>query len=55
MEKTDADGKNLLEKRGMQVTTPNPAPFREIAIAKVYPKYYSSFGKEIIQSIIDCK
>jgi TRAP-type transport system periplasmic protein len=55
MEKTDADGKNLLEKRGMQVTVPNPVPFREIAIAKVYPKYHASFGKEIIQSIIDTK
>jgi tripartite ATP-independent transporter DctP family solute receptor len=55
MEKTDADGKALLEKRGMQVTTPDLAPFREIAKAKVYPKYYASFGKEIIQSIIDFK
>jgi hypothetical protein len=39
----------------MQVTTPNLAPFKEIAKAKVYPKYYSSFGKEIIQQITDFK
>ena len=55
MEKMDLDGKNQLEKRGMQVTTPNLAPFKEVAKAKVYPKYYASFGKEIIQSIIDFK
>jgi tripartite ATP-independent transporter DctP family solute receptor len=55
MEKMDRDGKNQLEKRGMQVTTPNLAPFKEVAKAKVYPKYYSSYGKEIIQSIMDFK
>jgi tripartite ATP-independent transporter DctP family solute receptor len=55
MEKMDLDGKNQLEKRGMKVTTPNLAPFKEVAKAKVYPKYYSSFGKEIIQSIMDFK
>jgi tripartite ATP-independent transporter DctP family solute receptor len=55
MEKMDRDGKNQLEKRGMQVTTPNLAPFKEVAKAKVYPKYYASFGKEIIQSIMDFK
>ena len=55
MEKTDADGKALLEKRGMKVTTPNLAPFMEIAKAKVYPKYYATFGKEIVQSIMDFK
>lgn len=55
MEKTDANGKALLEQHGMQVTTPNLGPFREIAKAKVYPKYFATFGKEIIQSIIDFK
>jgi TRAP-type C4-dicarboxylate transport system substrate-binding protein len=55
MEKMDRDGKNQLEKRGMQVTTPNLAPFKEVAKEKVYPKYYSTFGKEIIQRISDFK
>ncbi len=55
MEKMDRDGKNLLEKRGMQVTTPNLAPFKEVAKEKVYPKYYKEFGKELIQSIMDFK
>jgi tripartite ATP-independent transporter DctP family solute receptor len=55
MEKMDRDGKNQLEKRGMKVTTPNLEPFKEVAKAKVYPKYYASFGKEIIQSIMDFK
>lgn len=55
MEKMDADGKASLEKLGMQVTTPNLGPFRDIAAAKVYPKYYSAFGKKIIQSILDFK
>jgi TRAP-type C4-dicarboxylate transport system substrate-binding protein len=55
MEKMDRDGKNQLEKRGMQVTTPNLAPFKEVAKEKVYPKYYSTFGKEIIQRIMDFK
>ncbi len=55
MEKMDRDGKNLLEKRGMQVTTPNLAPFKEVAKEKVYPKYYAEFGKELIQSIMDFK
>jgi tripartite ATP-independent transporter DctP family solute receptor len=55
MEKMDLDGKNLLEKRGMKVTTPDLGPFKEVAKAKVYPKYYATFGKEIIQSIMDFK
>ena len=55
MEKTDAYGKALLEKYGMQVTTPNPAPFREIAKEKVYPKYYKEFGQALIESIMNFK
>jgi len=55
MEKMDKDGKAQLEKHGMKVTTPDLGPFKEVAKAKVYPKYYASFGKEIIQRIMDFK
>jgi TRAP-type transport system periplasmic protein len=55
MEKMDRDGKNLLEQKGMKVTVPDLAPFKEVAKAKVYPKYYSTFGKDVIQEIMDFK
>jgi tripartite ATP-independent transporter DctP family solute receptor len=55
MEKADADGKAILEKHGMRVTTPDLTPFRNIAKEKVYPKYYDKFGKDLIERVMAVK
>jgi tripartite ATP-independent transporter DctP family solute receptor len=52
--KSEAEWLQKLKDSGMQVTTPDPALFRE-AVSSVYQKYEAQFGKELIQSILDTK
>lgn len=55
VERADVDGKGILEKLGMQITTPDLTPFRKIAMEKVYQKYYDKFSKAYLDRIQSVK
>jgi tripartite ATP-independent transporter DctP family solute receptor len=55
MEKSHEEGLETMKKYGVNVTSPDTAPFRKVAQEKVYPKYYEKFGKELIESIVATK
>lgn len=55
VEKADVEGKGILEKLGMKITTPDLTPFRKIAGDKVYPKYYEKFSKAYLEKIQSVK
>jgi TRAP-type C4-dicarboxylate transport system substrate-binding protein len=55
MEKSHQEGLETMKKYGVNVTSPDTAPFRKVAQEKVYPKYYEKFGKELIESIVATK
>jgi tripartite ATP-independent transporter DctP family solute receptor len=50
----EAEWLNQLKDKGMQVTEPDLAAFRE-AVSGVYEKYEAQYGKELIQSILNTK
>jgi tripartite ATP-independent transporter DctP family solute receptor len=52
--KSEAEWLQSLKDKGMQVSEPDIALFRE-AVKSVYEKYEEQYGKEIIQSILDTK
>ena len=50
----EAEWLQFLKDKGMQVTDPDVAAFRE-AVKPVYEKYEAQFGKELIQAILNTK
>ena len=50
----EANWLQTLKDRGMQVSEPDLAPFRD-AVRSVYEKYERQLGKELIQSILDAR
>lgn len=47
----EAEWLQFLKDKGMEVTTPDTAAFRE-AVKPVYEKYEEEFGKELVESIL---
>ena len=47
----EAEWLQFLKDKGMEVTTPDTAAFRE-AVKPVYEKYEEEFGKELVEAIL---
>ena len=50
----EAEWLQSLKDKGMQVSQPDLAPFRE-AVRSVFEQYEQQYGKELIQSILDAQ